>query len=121
MVPTGKAAKEVTYEVTQLLNAWQKSFKSLKDIAFKAIMVLPSLLLQKPSTKSKTKDHCAALERRLTLWHDGNKLELLKEGATKSVNTRNKIGKTQEKFVNNMQQGNINGAIKLLCRTNSYH
>ena len=81
-------------------------------------MVLPSLLLQKPSEKSKTRDHCVALQRRLTLWHDGNVLELLKEGATiqgtlKSVNTRNTIGEISKKFVKKMQQGKINGAIKL--------
>ena len=92
---------------------------SLKDIAFKAIMVLPSLLLQKPSKKSKTKDHCAALQRRLTLLHDRNVLELLKEGKTIqgtliSVNTRNTIGEISKKFVKKMQQRNINGAIKLL-------
>ena len=82
-------------------------------------MVLPSLLLQKPCKKSKTKD-CAALQRRLTLWHDGNVLELLKESATiqvtlKSVNTRNAIGEILKKFVKEMQQGNVNGEIKLLA------
>ena len=93
------------------------------------IMVLPSLLLQKPSKKSKTKDHCAALQRSLTLWHDGNVLELLKEEATiqdtlKSVNTRNTIGEISKKFVKKMQQGNINGAMKLLTnnmQTAFYH
>ena len=40
----------------------------------------------------------------MTLWHDGDVLELLKEGATiqgtlKSVNTRNKIGEILKKFV----------------------
>ena len=54
----------------------------------------------------------------MTLWHDGDVLELLKEGATiqgtlKSVNTRNTIGEISKKFVIKMQQGNINGAIKL--------
>ena len=67
-------------------------------------MVLPSLLFQKPSKKSKTKDQCTALQRRLMLWHDGNVLELLKEGATiqgtlKSVMTRNTIGEILKKFV----------------------
>ena len=76
--------------------------------------------LQKPCKKSKTKDHCAALQRRLTLWHDGNVLELLKESATiqvtlKSVNTRNAIGEILKKFVKEMQQGNVNGETKLLA------
>ena len=128
-MPTDKAGKEFINEITRLLNAWVDD-SSLKDIVFKAIMVLLSLLLQKPSKKSKTKDHCAALQRRLTLWHDGNVLELLKEGATmqdtlKSVNTRNTIGEISKRFVKKMQQGNNNGAIKLskktICKTEFCH
>ena len=92
---------------------------SLKDVAFKAIVVLPSLLLQKPSKKSNTKDHCTALQRRLTLRHDRNVLELLKEGATiqgtlKSVITQNTIREISKKFVKEMHQGNISEAIKQL-------
>ena len=102
-VPTDK---ELINESTRLLNAWVDD-SSLKDIAFKPIMVLPSLLLQKPSEKFNTKDHCAALQRRLTLWHDGNVLELLKEGATiqgtlKSFNTQNTVGKISKNFVKKM-------------------
>ena len=40
---------------------------------------MPSLLLQKPSHKSKSKDHLRALERRLELWESGEIMELLKE------------------------------------------
>ena len=57
MVPTGKSGKEFVNEITRLLNP-RVDNSSLKDIAFKAIMVLPSLLLQ---------DNCAALQHRLTL------------------------------------------------------
>ena len=66
MVPTGKASKEFINEITRLLNAWIDD-SSLKDIAFKDIMVFPSLLSQEPNKKSKKKDHCAALQHRLTL------------------------------------------------------
>ena len=41
-------------------------------------MVMPALLLQKPSSKSKAKEHKEALERRLTLWEKGDHLQLLK-------------------------------------------
>ena len=40
-------------------------------IALKAFMILPSILLQKPSKKSKAKEHSIALERRLRQWHLG--------------------------------------------------
>ena len=39
----------------------------LRKIALKAVHVMPALLLQKPSKSSKSKDHHAALERRLML------------------------------------------------------
>ena len=103
MVPRCKAGKEFINEITRLLNACVDN-SSLKDIAFETIMGLPCWLLQKPSKKSKTEDHCAALQRRLTLWHDRNVLELLKKSATiegtlKSVNTRNKICEISKKFM----------------------
>ena len=39
-------------------------------------MLMPNLLLQKPSKTSKSKDHQLALERRLELWHKGEFEEL---------------------------------------------
>ena len=54
----------------------------LKAIAFKAVMVMPGLLLQKPSRKSKSKDHFTSLENRMKLWHVGEIMELLKEAET---------------------------------------
>ena len=39
----------------------------LKDIVFKAIMVMPGVLLQKPSRKSKSKDHMTSLENQMKL------------------------------------------------------
>ena len=53
---------------------------ALESVALKAAIVLPILLLQKPSKKSKTKDHIQCLERRLTSWSNGELEELLKEG-----------------------------------------
>ena len=56
--------------------------KPLLNIAFKGIMVMPSLLLQKPSRKSKSKDYLKSLENRIKLWHAGEITELLKEAET---------------------------------------
>ena len=41
-------------------------------------MVLPTLILQKPSATSKSKEHSKAIERRLALWKQGD-LNLLLE------------------------------------------
>ena len=67
LLPTGKAGKSYMDEITGLMNEWlQKS--PLKNIAFKVIMIMPNLLLQKPSKCSKSKEHLKALERRLLSW-----------------------------------------------------
>ena len=54
----------------------------------KVIIVMPSLLLQKPSQKSKSKDHLRVLERRLELWESGEVVELLKESDTIQKNMK---------------------------------
>ena len=82
-------------------------------------MVMPTLLLQKPSRTSKSKDHTAALLICLDLWERGHLLELLHEGETiqaqlKSVNSKRSIAEISKQFVERMSKGNINGAIKLL-------
>ena len=54
----------------------------LKDVAFKVIMLMANLLLQKPSQKSKSKDDLSGLERRTELWESQELMELLKEAET---------------------------------------
>ena len=61
--------------------AWVRG-SPLKNIALKAAIIIPSLLLQKTCKNSKTNDHNKALKRRLKLWTDGHLAELLKEGET---------------------------------------
>ena len=51
MLPTGAAAKKCIAETIKLMNGWTNN-SPLKDIAFTAIHVMPSLLLQKPSKTS---------------------------------------------------------------------
>ena len=78
-LPTGKAAKTFI----RVLTVWLEHFNRQTEhhaIALKVYMVLPSLLLQKPSQNSKAKDHCRKLEERLSLWKEGQMLDLLKEG-----------------------------------------
>ena len=105
-------------ETTRLLNEWLHD-SPLKDVAFKAIMVMPSLLLQKPSKNSKSKDHLISLERRIDLWKTGDLEELLKEGEAiqnnlKTINSNKTIAQISKEFATKMQKGNVNGAIKLL-------
>ena len=65
------------------------------------------------------KDHTKALERRLKLWTDGHLAELLKGGETiqsslKHVDGPKTIAQLSKKFVEQMQKGNVDSAIKLI-------
>ena len=80
---------------------------------------MPSLLLQKPSQKSKSKDHLRALEQRLELWESGEVIELLKESDTiqnnmKATNKATSINEISKKFTREMRKGNVHNAMKLL-------
>ena len=118
LLPSGKAGKKFTGEVSRLISEWLPD-SPLKDISFKAIMVMPSLLLQKPSQKSKSKAHLRALERRLELWESVEVIELLKEGDTiqKNMKATNKTvpsNAISKKFTREMRKGNVQNAMKLL-------
>ena len=68
-VPTGGAGKAFIEELT----FWIKHSNSdLNSVALRAFMVLPTVILQKPSATSKSKEHGAAIERRLNLWRFGS-------------------------------------------------
>ena len=56
LLPTGKSSKLYIDESVKLLNSWAEG-KALHNTAFKAIMIMPNLLLQKASKNSKAKDH----------------------------------------------------------------
>ena len=118
MLPTGRAGKDLIDEITRLLNAWILD-SSMKHITFKAIMVMPSLILQKPSRNSKAKDHSEALRWRMILWQSGDLLQLFKEVETiqkglKDLTKPKSIAQLSKKFAEYMNKGNINSAIKLL-------
>ena len=52
LLPTGKSGKLYIDESVKLLNSWVEG-TALCEIAFKAIVILRNLLLQKPSKNSK--------------------------------------------------------------------
>ena len=91
----------------------------LKDIGFKAIMIMRNLILQKPSKNSKAKDHLKTLERRLESWISGDLLALLKEAETiqkslRSTKTSTNIAEISKRFSLEMKKGNVSSAIKIL-------
>ena len=118
MLPFGKVGKNYIDQTNYILNEWLHD-SPLASISFKMIMVMPQLLLQKPSKKSKAKEHAACLKRRLDLWMKGEFNQLLEEGiaiqqSLKNTNKPRTIAEISKRFLKAMQKGNINGAIKIL-------
>ena len=70
-----------TYDQVELF--WLHQFNTssnLNSIALKTFFILPALLLQKPSAKSKAKEHSESLNnRRLDMWKNSEFDKLLKE------------------------------------------
>jgi len=67
-VPSGKSGNLFVKELTRLFQGYV-SDSALQSVALKAAMVLPSLVLQKPSKKSK--NHPGLITGRLKLWQEG--------------------------------------------------
>ena len=78
LLPTGNAGKSFVNLITQWVSNYNKS-NTFQSIVMKVVMILPNLLLQKPSSKSKAKDHSKALEERLKQWNEGKFMELLRD------------------------------------------
>ena len=124
-IPSGKAGKEFVAELPFWLRQFNRSTK-LNGVALKAVFVIPTLLLQKPSAKSKAKQHLLSLERRLKLWRSGNLDELIREVRhiqsgfdTTTSRSKNQTNNLSKKFSKFMSEGNISAALKLLDKTNS--
>ena len=119
-VPSGKAGKEFIGELTFWLRRFNRTSK-LNKIAIKIFMLLPTIMLQKPSAKSKAKQHSSALERRLKQWRSGEIGALLREtrqiqsSFTKSSKMSNAASENLSKrFAKMMMEGKVSAAIKLL-------
>ena len=86
-------------------------------------MVLPSVILQKPSATSKSKEHTAAIERRLALWGHGDltlimKVRFIQERFVTSRKAR-LVEDFSKIFARLVMQGKLSAAIKLLDKESS--
>ena len=106
----------------KLLTTWLRLFNensNLQKVAIKVFMILPVLLLQKPSVSSKVKEHINVLQQRLKHWDEGNFLEILAEGRIiqrrlKSTSKKKKIPDVSRIFSRLMFQGKIRAAMKFV-------
>ena len=119
-VPSGSSGKAFVSELARLFQAYADS-SSLESIAMKAVTVMQTLLLQKPSRASKSKDHVTHLQRRLELWTNGDIQELLDEG--KCIQKRlghaqstSNDDATARTFHDLMLQGRVQSALRYLSR-----
>ena len=78
-LPMRSSSNHFVKECTRLILAYVDG-SSLEPVALKALMVMPTLSLQRPFLKSKTKDYHQCLQRRLDLWEAGDIKSLLQEG-----------------------------------------
>ena len=83
------------------------------------IMVMSSLILQKPSRNSKAKDQSEAQRRIMILWQSSDLLQLFKETETiqkglKDSTKSKSIAQLSKKFAEHTNKGNITSAIQLL-------
>ena len=111
-VPSGNASKRIV----GLLNYWLDQF--IKDtpashIAIKVFMVLPNLILQKPSKTSKVKHHIELMSRRMDNLETGNIEEIVRE-CNSIQHKLLKKQQTSKLFVRYMLFGKINSAVRLL-------
>ena len=121
-LPTCKLGRNFTKE----LSTWLQHFNNDTEyqcVAVKTFMVLPALLLQKPSAKSKTKEHKALLEQRLYLWREKDITKLLKEGRTIQRRLMKSVQKptvdTARVFSKLMFEGKVTAAVRMLCEQDS--
>lgn len=116
LLPPGKASKKFI----ELQAYWLDQFNydtPWKSIALTTVLVLPNLLLQKPSGSSKTADHRKLLEERLECWESGKLDELIKDGLTiqrKLLQSSRKQPSVSQLFVRHMLNGKLNAATRLL-------
>ena len=104
------------------LTFWLRQFNNtsnLNSVSLKVFMVLPSLLLQKPSPRSKAKDHTECLTRRMAAWKSGDITSLIKESRhIQSKLTSSKKPRSMEDiakiFAKLIMIGKVSAALKFL-------
>ena len=95
-IPLGKAGKEYIKQLTFWLRQFNSPKSKLNSIALKAFMSLPTLLLQKPSPKSKAKEHSECTSCRILLWTNGDLDLLMEEVIQKKFISSKKPCRTEE-------------------------
>ena len=78
LVPRGKVGTDLIKEIIRLLKLFINPTKWSR-LALALLHIFLPLMLQKPSSKSKARDHVKYLEKRLKLWKEGDLKAILAE------------------------------------------
>ena len=118
-LPKGSVGKSFIDELTKLINRWSSKSPD-RDVCIKALMVMPTLILQRTSIKCKSAQIKEHIQRRLKKWINKDIQSLLDETRTlqdRLPNTMNKPMTNEElskRFSRLMLEGKVNPAIRLL-------
>ena len=120
-VPRGKIGKEFIDEATRLMRLFNRKMR-WEPLALNLLIIYFPLMLQKPSQRSKNKDHVRYLTKRLSLWKEGCLDKLLSEGEEiqKRMTSKNERKKESnlKGFRRLMMEGKVRQALKLVDSEN---
>ena len=110
-----KVGREFIEKMTEHLKDWNNGSK-MQPIALKAAIVLLAVGLQKPSQKSKAKDHQECLAKTLVLWKEGETEKLLRQGRViqKRLSNSRRVDQPNAArvFANLFRSGQVNSALR---------
>ena len=121
MVPRGKIGTEFIKTLTNLIKHFTTPSKWTR-LSLSLVHIFMPLMLQKPSSKSKAKDHCKYLEKRLKLWTEGDLCSIMAEN--REIQRKLRLSQEKKKeskeraFCRLMFQGKISAAMKFIDSEN---
>ena len=121
MVPLGKNGTDFIKEITKIIKLFTIPSKWSR-IALAKLHIFIPLMLQKPSPKSKAKDHTKYLQKRLNQWNNGDLDSILSENREiqkRLKKAQDKKKETRQKaFCRLMLLGKISQAMKFVNNEN---
>ena len=118
LLPRGKVGTEFIKELTRLIRLSTTTENKWFRLSLAMVHIFIPMMLQKPSAKSKAKDHAKYLDKRLKLWQTGDIKSIMNE----NTEIQNKLKQGQEKkkerkeaaFSRLMLLGKVSQAMKFI-------
>ena len=115
-VPRGPAGKEFILEATKIIHLFDEN-SIWEPIALHQLLIFFPLMLQKPSAKSKAKNHTRYLAKRLKMGKEGRLSELMSEAEEIQKRLCRSIRKKEQAekgFIRLMLLGKVKQALKVI-------